>query len=76
MDYQKTVAGMRRHLGELARGLQDLQDALDLLSSEALLRQELDARTREVRELNHQLEEQECEIRWLRKQLKDRGMEG
>lgn len=72
MDYPQTFAEIQQQLQAIARSLNVLQHQMDCLSSETQWKKELDDKVKEIRELNHQLEEQECEMRHLRKQLKDR----
>ena len=67
--HKDLFASLRTHLKAIERVLAGLEHKMDLLSSEALMKQELENSKKEIRVLNHIIDEHECEIHALQTRL-------
>lgn len=68
-DYKDLFSSLRNHLKAIERVLTGLEHKMDILSSEALMKQELENSKKEIRVLNHIIDEHECEIHALKTKL-------
>lgn len=68
--HKDLFSSLRSHLKAIERVLSGLENKMDVLSSEALMKEELDRSKKEVRVLNHIIDEKECEIHALQTRLK------
>lgn len=67
--YKDLFSSLRAHLKAIERVLTGLESKMDILSSEALMKQELENNKKEIRVLNHIIDERECEIYSLKTKL-------
>ena len=67
--YKDLFVSLRNHLKAIERVLVGLENKMDILSSEALMKQELENSKKEIRVLNHIIDEHECEIHGLKTRL-------
>jgi len=68
-NYKDLFSSLRTHLKSIERVLSGLENKMDILSSEALMKQELENSKKEIRVLNHIIDEHECEIHALKTKL-------
>jgi predicted RNase H-like nuclease (RuvC/YqgF family) len=68
--YKDLFSSLRNHIKAIERVLSGLENKMDILSSEALMKQELETNKKEIRALNHIIDEHECEIHALKTKLK------
>lgn len=68
-SYKDLFASLHNHIKALDRILTGLEHKMDILSSECLLKDELESKSREIRVLNHMIDEQECQIHALKTKL-------
>lgn len=72
MSFEKKLFGsLRAHLEAIEEIITNIEKKVNLLSDSSLLQQELQERLHDITNLNHFIDEQECEIRWLKKKLKE-----
>ena len=72
MSFEKKLFGsLRAHLEAIEEIITNIEKKVNLLSDSSLLQQELQERLQDITNLNHFIDEQECEIRWLKKKLKE-----
>jgi hypothetical protein len=69
LNYKDLFSSLRTHLKAVERVLTGLENKMDILSSEALMKQELEKSKKEIRVLNHIIDEHECEILALKTKL-------
>ena len=67
--YKDLFVSLRSHLKSIERVLAGLEHKMDILSSEALMKQELENSKKEIRVLNHIIDEHEFEIHALKTRL-------
>lgn len=67
--YKDLFSSLRTHLKAIERVLIGLEHKMDILSSEALMKNELEKSKKEIRVLNHMIDERECEIHSLKTRL-------
>ena len=68
---KKLFDSLRAHLEAIETIIDNMEKKINLLTDTLLLQGELEQRLRDVTNLNHVIDEQECEIRWLKKKLKE-----
>lgn len=68
---KKLFDSLRAHLEAIEKIIVDIEKKVNLLTDTSLLQGELEERLRDITNLNHVIDEQECEIRWLKKKLKE-----
>lgn len=68
---KKLFDSLRTHLEAIETIIVDIEKKVNLLTDTSLLQGELEERLRDITNLNHVIDEQECEIRWLKKKLKE-----
>lgn len=69
--FKQVFGSLRAHLEEMEKIISNMEKKVTLLSESSLLQKELEQRLEEISDLHHVIDEQECEIRWLKKKLKE-----
>ena len=68
---KKLFDSLRSHLEAIETIIDSMEKKVNLLTDTSLLQRELEDRLQDITDLNHVIDEQECEIRWLKKKLKE-----
>lgn len=68
-DHKGIFSSLRVHLQAIEKLLTRLEHTMDVLSSNTLLKKELDEKSKEIRILNHIIDEYECDIHALKTKL-------
>lgn len=68
---KKLFDSLRAHLEAIGNMIDNIEKKVNVLSDHSLFQGELEERLQEITNLNHMIDEQECEIRWLKKKLKE-----
>lgn len=68
---KKLFDSLRAHLEAIDTIIVNIEKKVNVLTDASLLQEELEERLRDISNLNHVIDEQECEIRWLKKKLKE-----
>ena len=62
-------SSLHTHLKAIEHTLHDLENKMNILYSESRMKQELESQKKEIRLLNHMIDERECEILALKTKL-------
>ena len=64
---EKSISNILSRVDELKREIMELQSKLSILDDKMKFEQELERQRKEIKCLNHTIDEQECEISYLRR---------